>query len=482
MVQPAVSPNTGIHLKARGRGSLWRSRLLGGFWRQERAQVTVLAAVSLVVVMGFVGLAVDVGNLRLSKNSLQSAADASAVAAALEIQQCAGHALCNAMVGATTASLAENGFGSAVLSTNCSDPGTSTLRITLNNGPCALGGSDPNSGKTNYVEVVLTRVTPMWFTRLLGLQSMMVTARAESGRVQGTNCIFALDPNGGNAVSVDVLAAVTGHCGMVVESNAWNALSCNVLAAIHLSQIGVVGGTEQLLCPVTPKPRKIFLPSPADPLASLPKPVVPSCGTSTSSPYHGAPGPLVILGTATLYPDGAYCGGISILPTARVTFMPGTYVLTSKNFLGLPVGGGLSLDIGGTINGTGVTFYNYGPGGSITMLATSLLGNGVNLSAPTTGTYAGILFLQDPQNTSTATILGTTSWNTSINGTFYFPTARVLFAASGVSNYNILVAYDIDFAALTLGSTKATASTFMNDYSSLANGSPIASSSAVLVQ
>ena len=162
--------------------------------------------------------------------------------------------------------------------------------------------------------------------------------------------------------------------------------------------------------------------------------------------------------------------------------MPGTYVITSRTLLGLLAIGGLSLDAGGTINGTGVTFYNYGPGGSVTMLATSLLGNGIHLSAPTSGTYAGILFFQDPQNTSMATILGTTSWNTNINGTYYFPTARVLFAASGASNYNILVAYDIDFAVLTLGSTQATASTFMNDYSSLANGSPVAGSGAVLIQ
>ncbi len=475
---PSARPGQAVQLQTpRRRRFTWRA-----LWRQDHGQVTLLAALSLVVLLGFTGFAVDVGNLRLSKNNLQAAADAAAIAAALEIQSCAGTALCSAMVNATAASLSENGFGSAVMTTNCAAQGTSTVRVSLNNGPCARGTSDPYTGKTNYVEVVLARSTPMWFSSAMGMKSTVVSARSEAGRAQGTNCIFALDPDGGNAVSVDLLASVNGHCGMVVESNAWNALSCNLLASISMSQIGVAGHTQQLLCPVSPTPKTIAVPSPADPLASLPKPSVPACGTSLTSPYHGAPGPIVILGNATLYPDAAYCGGITILPTANVTFMPGTYVLKSTSILGLPVLGGLSLDIGGTINGSGVTFYNYGPSGAISMVATSLLGNGVNLSAPTSGTYSGILFFQDPQNVSQATILGTTSWNTNINGTYYFPTARVLFAASGVTAYNILVAYDIDFAALTLGTTKATASSFMSDYSSLANGSPLQSSAAVLVQ
>jgi hypothetical protein len=73
------------------------------------------------------------------------------------------------------------------------------------------------------------------------------------------------------------------------------------------------------------------VPTPADPLASMPTPTVLSCGSSTKSPYHGSASALTITGTATLYPDYAYCGGITINNGANVTLQPGTYVLTSTN-------------------------------------------------------------------------------------------------------------------------------------------------------
>ena len=104
----------------------------------------------------------------------------------------------------------------------------------------------------------------------------------------------------------------------------------------------------------------------------------------------------------------------------------------------------------------------------------------MNIAAPSSGTYQGILFFQDPGNTSAAIILGSPAWGTALEGTYYFPSARVVFAASLPVRYNILIAYDIDFAVLTFGS--AFTSSFTADYSSLANGSPISGTGAVLVQ
>jgi hypothetical protein len=105
----------------------------------------------------------------------------------------------------------------------------------------------------------------------------------------------------------------------------------------------------------------------------------------------------------------------------------------------------------------------------------------VSLTAPTTGTYAGILFFQDPQNSDPAIILGSTAWNTSLEGAYYFPSATVTYAASLVSKYNILVAKDITFALLTFGSTNLKSS-FANDYTSLPNGSPLEGGGSVMVQ
>jgi hypothetical protein len=106
---------------------------------------------------------------------------------------------------------------------------------------------------------------------------------------------------------------------------------------------------------------------------------------------------------------------------------------------------------------------------------------GVNLTAPTSGTYACILFFQDPQNTTSASILASSNWNTVLQGTFYFPQASVVYAASTSASYNMLIAKDIEFSALTSGTT-ALASVFGNDYSSVSSGCPLTGGGSALVQ
>jgi hypothetical protein len=92
--------------------------------------------------------------------------------------------------------------------------------------------------------------------------------------------------------------------------------------------------------------------------------------------------------------------------------------------------GGLTMQIGATINGSGVTFYNYGPAGGITMSYVSS-SNSINLTAPTSGDYSGVLFFQDPQDTAAATLTGAQSWQTVLQGTYYFPTAAVKYSFGG---------------------------------------------------
>jgi len=50
--------------------------------RGERGSILVITALSLVALVGFVGLALDLGHLYVVKTELQNAADAAALAAA----------------------------------------------------------------------------------------------------------------------------------------------------------------------------------------------------------------------------------------------------------------------------------------------------------------------------------------------------------------------------------------------------------------
>jgi Flp pilus assembly protein TadG len=465
------------------------------FLREESGQTAILAAACLVGIISFLGIAIDLGNLRYQQRRLQSAADAAALAAGLEFSACGTVNNCAAMQQAAQTSVVENAYTGATFVKNCAAMPTSGTVLMLNNPVCLHGASDPNATNRNYVEVVMKRYQPTYFAKIFGFSTIPISARAEATRAPAP-CIYALDKTGINAISVDVLAVVNAKCAIIDESNSPWAFGCNVLAGVAATSIHITGGLQGLLCTggVSPAPETSApIPTPADPLAYLPKPAIPN--TCTGNPTLGLL-TLQILGNATLYP-GRYCGGIVIGPLAHVTFMPGVYVLTPTglNLLGLsiPLLGGLTITAGAVVNGTGVTFYNAGPSNSLTggisfVANTNALGiinsiSNVVLKAPTTGTYAGILFMQDPLNTSPATIVASILGGVQLEGAFYFPTASVNYLVAGNSRFNILVAKDIDFLALSAGLTSYEADVFGNDYSQLPGGvSPIPPTGAVLVQ
>ena len=119
---------------------------------------------------------------------------------------------------------------------------------------------------------------------------------------------------------------------------------------------------------------------------------------------------LVVAGTTSLS-AGTYCGGINFNSGSgayTVTFGAGTYVFT----------GDVNVDTAVTLNGTGgVTLYF--ASGSLTMNSAST----VDLVAPTSGSYAGILIWQASTDSS-AMIIDSNSSST-LQGAIYLPDAQL---------------------------------------------------------
>jgi hypothetical protein len=473
---------------------------LRSFIREESGQTAILAAVCLVAVISFVGLATDLGNLRYQQRKLQSAADAAALAAGLEFSACGTTNGCTAMQQAAKNSIVENNYTGATFVQNCAAMATSGTTLMLNNPVCETGTSDPNRGNRNYVEVVMKQYQPTYFARIFGFSKIPVAVRAEATRAPAP-CIYALEPNPVvlNAIAVDVAAVINAKCPIVDESKNAYSFGCNVLAGVAATSIHLSGGAEGLLCTggISPRPETYApIPTPADPLAYvLQKNPIAIPNTCAQSPLLGLT-TIQILGTATLNP-GRYCGGLVIGPLAHVTFNPGVYILTPSgiNLLGLsiPLTGGLTITAGAWVQGNGVTFYNAGPtngltGGVSFIANTNVLGiiksiSNVSLKAPTTGPYAGMLFMQDPSNTSPATVAASILGGVQLEGALYFPTASLAYIGAGNARFNIIVAKDIDFLALDVGQTSYESTVFGNDYSQLPGGvSPITPTGAVLVQ
>src|SRR5207248_2149067 len=98
----------------------------------------------------------------------------------------------------------------------------------------------------------------------------------------------------------------------------------------------------------------------------------------------------------TLNP-GTYPGGIALSDDAH--FNAGVYILK---------GGGLKIVSGLTVTGTDVTFYNTDSNGDGTGTYSDITINkaSVTLSAPTSGSNAGMLFFQARNNTNEIKVSG----------------------------------------------------------------------------
>src|SRR6202167_3678895 len=330
--------------------------------RKQAGQALVLAAMGLTLFILAAGLGIDMGFLRYQKRLQQSAADSAAIAGAAEIPY-SGCSTGNCP-GATTDS-ASNGF------TDGADNVTVTVYSPPNDGP--------HTGVAGYVEVLVTKIQPTFFVKIAGVNSATVTARAVaylSGNFQ--NCMYAIGTSNGGITNNGAVSAT--NCGIISNENLRNN------GSITAREIGVVGnktgsGTDH------PTPKTGIVPA-ADPLSYLQPPAAGGCLAGGAGNVTATTSPPVILN------PGNYCGGISLAGTQNVSFNPGIYTIT---------GGGLTFSgTSGTISGTGVTFYIGASGGTVTLDA----GQTVNLSAPTTGADAGILFFQAPAKTSPATFSG----------------------------------------------------------------------------
>lgn len=454
---------------------------------EESGSILAVTALSLVVILGILGFAIDVGHFRYVKRNLQNAADAAALAAALESRTCGTTSACAAMQSAAQTALAENGLTATTTLTNCSGTPGSGITLTVNNPPCAVA-SDPNSGQTNYAEAIVQQKVHTYFAGIVGVPSVNVVARAEAGRGVGGPCIYALDPTG-PAITILAGVIVNSRCPVVDESASSNALSCVVGVFLYAPKISISGGTDGLLCLAHSTPQTyVPAPNPRDPVAYLPAPPTANnaCGTSTSSPYNGSSSAVnVILGGNVTFNPGVYCGGINITAAllSNIKFNPGTYILKDgTGLLGVTQGGlNINLNTLTSITGSGVMFYNEGTQGGFSVTEPVSGGSlvslsNISLSAPTSGQYAGVLFFQAHGSTASGVFLANLLQNSKLEGAIYLPDASVSYGVSAISSaYNILVAKDIHLNV-------AIASTFGNDYSGLQGGSPLNGNDVALVQ
>lgn len=397
-----------------------RSDAVKNLRKDESGQTLIFTALCITVLIGFVGLAVDVGLLFRAKTNLQKVADNAAIAGAEEIK---------------------SGNWSAAALTSAAQHGvTSGVSVSLN-APYHPGA----------VYVAITQSQQTYLASVFGVSNVTVGAAAAAGLVtSGNACLYALDTSAKNNQGLVINGSGNGTgitmptCGMYVNSGLVLNGSHASVTAKYIGAVSVSGNGVATPAPITP-----IVPV-NDPLASFwPQ---PSCSSSQGNQAF----------TSGVVAAGCY-GNLTVSGTA--SFAPGLYVVQGK------------LNVNVSTASTGVTFFvDSANGGTLNCPQCAFNGN---LTAPplasgTTGTCSSGgcdgLLLWDTETAPTTQPV--TFGNTTLTGIMYLPNAALKFNGTGTTTLN---------AAIVAASYELDGTVSMNNYA-LNSGGITPFSSAALVE
>ena len=372
--------------------------LLARFGRDPRANIAILFAFCLPIVIGGAGLGAETGYWYYERLRLQNAADAGAYAAAIE-----------ARAGSSTSTMRSVALRAA--SDNGFDPASVTAQVNYPFG--AVAG-------TTSLQLVLSHPEPRFFSQIFSQDNVTVsTAAIASFNSSANACILSLDPTASKSVLFSGSSSLTlSGCNVMTNSNAVDAITTQgsaLLTAPCLMSVGGVVLTNNVTLTSCPQPLT-NLPKTADPFSGLQPPTIPStCNASNGN---------------TLQP-GRYCGGLTLGGTVNLN--PGTYIVD---------GGSFKINANANIVGSGVTFY-------LTNSATAdFNGNAtVNLSAPTSGNYSGVLLFADKNNSAGSGHKFNGTADSKMTGAIYSPSQSVNYLGnfSGQNGCTQIVAKTIQW-------------------------------------
>ncbi|WP_262269901.1 pilus assembly protein TadG-related protein [Microvirga yunnanensis] len=358
--------------------------------------VAVIAAILFPVLIGAMGIGSEAGYWYLTQRKLQHAADVSAHAAA--VRKRAGDAT-SGMAAAATHIAQESGLLAA---------GT----VTVNSPPT----SGALAGDANGIEVILTEMQPPLLSSLFLSAPVRLQGRAVV-RLDATSqaCVLALSPAAPAAVKVSGSTTVTlNGCDVASNSSAPDALTMAGGGSLTTDCAYTVGGaiTSSSLSLQKCDSVRIGAPKTIDPYADLEEPVATGACNSKSNFNADA----ILEPSYQSHPSGLpvmrFCSGLSVTG-GKVTFKPGLYIIES---------GSLSVNAGTVLTGAGVTFY-FAKGAELKLNG----GATVNLSAPTTGPYSGLLFFGSRGSSGITHQVNGASGST-FDGAIYFPASGVEYS------------------------------------------------------
>ena len=390
-------------------------RMLKRFVKEESGQFAVMAAVMAVPLVLCVGIAIDTAYIHNKSTTLQTSLDSAALAAVipgnLDNEQRAAYA-------------------KEVFEHNYQDPYPVDVKVVA-------------SADRVDIQGVVEKET--LFMGLGGTNKVTQRLRAAAIKtVEDVVCIMTLNESARGSLTFEKNARINApSCSIQVNSTDQNAL----IAAgnykpnaqricVHGGVNGNVGANAQANCSALPDPyAHVQVPKfSGDHSECNYGPLDAMIPTIAQAAFQFLIFGLIQQSTVDLvyevmdttfamgpnndyrYP-GVYCNGLHFYD-AKTTLMPGTYIMQD---------GPLSFGAGAEVTGEGVTFVFRGDKSYLYTYDDVSL----DFTAPRTGKYAGLIFMQDRHSSDDMTSIIKGNANIKLVGTSYFPTQDLFVGGLG---------------------------------------------------
>lgn len=378
-------------------------------WNDRRGNALAIAAAALPLVVGSAGLASDTIQWTLWKRQLQRTADSAALAGAYALSQS------KSATDAANRDLAVNSHVGITLTKTIEPPPT----------------SGPFAGDAGAVRVTLSVQKKLGFSSIFMSAVPTITATATARLVdEGEYCVVALKKYG---TALEIGGSSNVHMGCGAISNSTDPLvSVDTNGSAHnfvADPVAGAGGMPSTINGVTDlDPFHPPLPDPFAGKYSTDVPAGENCTNSNHPSKQNADG--------SMKPG---CYNNFNLTNGTTVLSPGTYYLNSTN---------ISLSGQQRLEGTGVTLIFTGSDpGSISMNGESSM----DLTAPTTGTYAKMLMIQAANADEGNANLINGNNTTALDGAIYFPKGDLQFTGSSAQSTKcaMVVGLTVEFTGNT---------------------------------
>ncbi|MCJ7584745.1 MAG: pilus assembly protein TadG-related protein, partial [Anaerolineales bacterium] len=379
----------------------------------QRGQALILIVLGIVGLVAITGLAIDAGHSFSDRRNAQNAADTASLAAAL-------------------AKINNQNVTSAVFSRAASNGYTSDGihdTVTVNNPPTAgcNGSNGPYAGNSEYIQVIIHSNVDTFFAPIVGVDQLHncvdAIARAKpahTGEMFFGNAVVGLSPHGCDTVWAHGNQTTTTTGGGIWDNS--DAASCafrqNGSGYVVAPSVSVVGGASYSAGHVTPPPVTGAQQFPYPPEYIFPTPTCSGAGSAIKSGQNATLSP----GSYSSFPPSGL-GGVK-----NFTLQSGIYCVGSE------------WRVNGNETWTGQNVLIYMVSGGITWNGNAT----INLDAPDSGDYKGLLIYLPLTNSSTVTINGNSGSH--FTGTFLAPAAPISVLGTGSANgfHSQVIGYTVE--------------------------------------